>query len=201
VRVILTAGVLEPFDEAHSQRVEADGTLKKPFEASALLAAVKPLAEQAAQVRAQAEGARQGKEAGAGKTIEPSAPFVAVVDAEQVRAAVTVALDASMDRMVEEIARRVLAALKSAKPERTNAAVQSGQPMDLAGGLRRGAPAMPEPPRPAMPPPAVPRIETVRRVSALRFRSGSILGLDAGLPEAEHLAEPPEPQPPEPGAK
>src|SRR5580693_3730364 len=37
VRVILTAGVLETFDEAHMQRAEADGSLKKPFEASALL--------------------------------------------------------------------------------------------------------------------------------------------------------------------
>src|SRR5215475_13322460 len=49
VRVILTAGVLEPLDEAQVQRVEADGTLKKPFEASALLGAVKPLAQAAAE--------------------------------------------------------------------------------------------------------------------------------------------------------
>ena len=33
VRVILTAGVLEPFDDAQVKRVEADGTLRKPFEA------------------------------------------------------------------------------------------------------------------------------------------------------------------------
>src|SRR5271165_3067577 len=36
VRVILTSGVLEPLDEEHIKRVEADGTLRKPFEASAL---------------------------------------------------------------------------------------------------------------------------------------------------------------------
>src|SRR3981189_1110173 len=52
VRVILTAGVLEALDEANVKRVEADGTLKKPFEASALLSAVKPLADAAAQARA-----------------------------------------------------------------------------------------------------------------------------------------------------
>ncbi len=62
VRVILTAGVLEPFDEAQTQRVEADGTLKKPFEASALLAAVKPLAEEAARLRS--ESAPGGRPAG-----------------------------------------------------------------------------------------------------------------------------------------
>src|SRR5205823_4735879 len=42
VRVILTAGVLETLDEAHSKRVEADATLRKPFEATALLATVRP---------------------------------------------------------------------------------------------------------------------------------------------------------------
>ena len=40
------------------------------------------------------------------------APFVAVVDSEQVRAAVTVALDAAMETMVDEITSRVLAALQ-----------------------------------------------------------------------------------------
>jgi hypothetical protein len=39
------------------------------------------------------------------------------VDAEQVRAAVMVALDASMDAMADEIARRVIAALQSKKAE------------------------------------------------------------------------------------
>src|ERR1019366_1366462 len=51
VRVILPAGVLEIFDPERAARVEADGTLKKPFEASALLAAVKPLAEAATHDR------------------------------------------------------------------------------------------------------------------------------------------------------
>ena len=51
VRVILTVGVLEAFDEERARLVEADGTLKKPFEASALLSAVKPLAAAAAKDR------------------------------------------------------------------------------------------------------------------------------------------------------
>src|SRR5213079_2209464 len=42
VRVILTAGVLESFDEEQLKRVEADAKLQKPFEASLLVAAVKP---------------------------------------------------------------------------------------------------------------------------------------------------------------
>src|SRR5512140_1313718 len=43
VRVILTAGVLEPLDEEQVRRVEADASLKKPFEATALVAMVKTL--------------------------------------------------------------------------------------------------------------------------------------------------------------
>ena len=98
VRVILTAGVLEPFDDEQVKRVEADGALKKPFEASALLAAVKPLAEAAAA----APGSGRPAAGTAGRWIRrrpaAAAPFVAVVDAEQVRAAVTVALDAGHGR-------------------------------------------------------------------------------------------------------
>src|SRR5205823_1377231 len=52
VRVILTAGVLEPLEDEQIKRVSADGVLKKPFEATALLAAVKPLAEAAVSERA-----------------------------------------------------------------------------------------------------------------------------------------------------
>src|SRR5271157_1972315 len=57
VRVILTSGAQEPIDESRAQLVQADGAIEKPFEASALLAAVKPLAEAAT-------AARQGPTAG-----------------------------------------------------------------------------------------------------------------------------------------
>ena len=79
-------------------QVEADGTLKKPFEATALLAAVKPLAEAALAARAAAGDPRASAGPGGDSAAARSqAPFIAVVDAEQVRAAVTVALDAAMD--------------------------------------------------------------------------------------------------------
>ena len=160
VRVILTAGVLEPLDDEHTRRVEADGTLKKPFEASALLAAVKPLAEAAAK-------ARESKEEQAEKSVPAeapavSAPFVAVVDVEQVRAAVTVALDAAMEKMVEEITRRVLAALNSRK------------------SVPEPAPVALEPAKPTLPAPASSATQPVRRVNPVRLRGGSILGLDLG---------------------
>lgn len=169
VRVILTAGVLENFDEQRSKQVESDGSLKKPFEATALLAMVKPLAQAAAAQRGTGQGGQ-----GAGvrpAAVEPVAPFVAVVDSEQVRAAVTLALDGSMDAMVEEVTRRVLAALQT-KPSAT-----------AAPPFQTPAPEAPKAPA-ADPGSNTPIMETVRRVNTLRVRSSSILGLD-GPPAGE----------------
>src|ERR1035441_7250828 len=75
VRVILTAGVLEAFDDERAPQVGADGTLKKPFEASALLAAVKPLSESAAKDRASA--ARGAEVAVSATEAKTEVPFVA----------------------------------------------------------------------------------------------------------------------------
>jgi DNA-binding response OmpR family regulator len=165
VRVILTAGVLEPIDEAQALHVRADGSLKKPFEATALLAAVRQLAEAAASERSK-------EPTGAGGAAAPSppassTPFVAVVDAEQVRAAVVVALDASMDAIAEEISRRVVVALQNRKSE--------AKLLEAAS-----APASNKPSQS----PLADRIEAVRRIHPLRIRS-SMLGLEAGRPESE----------------
>jgi CheY-like chemotaxis protein len=182
VRVILTAGVLESFDEATAKRVEADGTLKKPFEASALIAAIKPLAEAAAldrdRDRARARAGQASDESGAkgriGEAALPVAPFVAVIDEEQVRAAVTVALDASMESMADAITKHVLAAiLATSKPESHLSVVMPAPAIALV--------AIPS--KPAEPPLPESRVEPVRRVSPLRMRSNSILGLEISRPE------------------
>jgi CheY-like chemotaxis protein len=203
VRVILTAGVLEPLDEAHTQRVEADGVLKKPFEASALLSAVKPLAEAAGRDREGKAGASGGITAAA--VAKPAtAPFIAVVDAEQVRAAVTVALDAAMNSMVDEIARRVLDALNSTKKPGGHAAEPApaplAPPVPLSAAVAEPAARATQPEAP--PPPAAgahttTRIEPVRRISPLRLRTGSILGIEVNRPESPE-AEPAAPPPPPP---
>ncbi|MBS1855966.1 MAG: response regulator [Acidobacteria bacterium] len=181
VRVILTAGVTEALDDAAAKRVEADGTLQKPFEASVLAAAVKPLAEAAAGERAaQAPAAETGKPA----PKAPAAPFVAVVDSEQVRAAVTVALDASMGAMVEEIAGRVIAAL-SGKADPSAAAALTAATPPAPVPAPPVAIAQPDPPKPAVPAPAAASVQPVRRVTPLRMRSSSILGLELGSSEPE----------------
>jgi CheY-like chemotaxis protein len=201
VRVILTAGVLDALDEEELRRVGADGTLRKPFEATALVAAVKPLAEAVAAERAK----KSDRTAPIALPPFPdlpksTAPFVAVLDTEQVRAAVTIALDASMGNMVEEITRRVLAALTAKRPlpvggsEQQFAAAASEaappqaaedetpEPASAAAGASSGAPA--HAPNPAAP------AETVRRASPLRVRAGSILGLDATPIELEKTKTP-----------
>lgn len=131
-RVVLLAGLLEPVDEAAAARVGSDAVLKKPFEASVVVALVRPLAEAAqAEREARVEPladetpaavetplpgpvdepvAAQAESETVAETI-PAAPPVLVVDAERVRAAVTVALDRAMPAMIDEITERVLVAL------------------------------------------------------------------------------------------
>jgi CheY-like chemotaxis protein len=99
--VILTAGAVEPVDEAEVDRVRADGILKKPFEASALLESIGRFTQDSKPRTAPGSGAQPG-----------AAPrSVLVLDQDQVKAAVTVALDAAMPAMVDEITARVLSAL------------------------------------------------------------------------------------------
>jgi CheY-like chemotaxis protein len=112
-RVLVTVGALELLDEQELKRVHADGSIQKPFEASALLEAVKPLL-------AAAVSAKDPHAPAAPKLLSaPAAPppadrrIVAVIDTEQVRAAVTIALDAAMPALIEEITDKVLVALKS----------------------------------------------------------------------------------------
>jgi len=51
VRVILTAGLLEPFDDVQAAAVKCDGILKKPFESSVVLEMVRPLIAAASAAR------------------------------------------------------------------------------------------------------------------------------------------------------
>jgi CheY-like chemotaxis protein len=116
VRVILTAGVRDQLDEAEARRVQADGIVQKPFQASVLLAVLKPLVEMAAKERGSVPPPR-GAPSGPGKRTAPKAaprgPTVALIDPERVRAAVTVALDASLSAMIDEITEKVMIALST----------------------------------------------------------------------------------------
>ncbi len=118
VRVVLTAGALELFEEEQARSAQADANLRKPFEASSLLETVKPLVEAARSARG---SARSEAPPPAVEVTVPLAPIQpeplplvpdGLVDPERVRAAVTLALDAALPGMIDEITQRVLVALE-----------------------------------------------------------------------------------------
>jgi len=158
VRVVLTAGLLEPFDEDEAKHAGCDAILKKPFEASRVVSTITPLVKEAQLARTsvsetlpvtapESETAPepapqpiapqriepQPIEPQPLKAVAPESPKPAVaeplpasvhatpvhapppptleIDPERVRAAVTIALDAALPAMIQEITERVLIAL------------------------------------------------------------------------------------------
>jgi CheY-like chemotaxis protein len=106
--VLLTAGAVEPVDEAEVARVHADGVLKKPFEATLLLEAIGRFRKRLVT----SPNHRAANQASPGAVRNPGPPrSVVVLDPDQVRAAITVALDAAMPAIIEEISAKVLSAL------------------------------------------------------------------------------------------
>jgi CheY-like chemotaxis protein len=114
IRVVLTAGLLEPFDEAEATRAGCDAILKKPFEASKVMETIHPLMKAAQIARglfAEAMAVAAVPPAAPAQPAEVPAPIPYEVDPERVRAAVTLALDAALPAMIQEITERVLIAL------------------------------------------------------------------------------------------
>lgn len=112
IRVVLTAGLLEPFDEGEAMRAGCDAILKKPFEASKVLETIQPLVKEAQLARGLF--AEVLASAAASQASEPAVkqpPPAPPIDPERVRAAITLALDAALPAMIEEITVRVLIAL------------------------------------------------------------------------------------------
>ena len=127
VRVVLTAGLLESFDESQASAVKCDAVLKKPFEASVMLDTVKPLVEAAARERDErgpvplmSFGGGDGNAVVSVKVVTdeevappaPPPPAPIELDPESIRAAVTVALDAALPAMIDKITEQVLIALR-----------------------------------------------------------------------------------------
>lgn len=103
--VFLTVGAVEPFDKAEALRVGADGILKKPFEATLLLNAI-------GRFVTPGKRAPQKEQ----RPVSTAPRSLAVIDPEQVRAAVTVALDAAMPALIDTVTEKVIAALQARKP-------------------------------------------------------------------------------------
>jgi CheY-like chemotaxis protein len=125
-RVVLLAGLLEPVDQALVERVKADAVLKKPFEASVMMATLRPLVEAARLARevlgAQASPAAEQPAPALPPPPPPQAeekvreaappPSEVEIDRERLRAAVTIALDQAMPALIDELTERVAAALR-----------------------------------------------------------------------------------------
>jgi CheY-like chemotaxis protein len=116
VRVVLTAGLLEPFDESKASDVRCDAVLKKPFESSVMLSTIRPLIEAAQNERGEGEEILVFEPASGPVPVRvvtaPGAPTEpAQIDVERVRAAVTIALDAALPSMIDKITEQVLVAL------------------------------------------------------------------------------------------
>lgn len=110
VRVVMTAGLLEPFDEQEAVRAGCDGILKKPFEASLLVRTIKPLVSEAQLARGLFVEQVSGPVSP--QPDPPCAPPTpAPLDPERVQAAITIALDAALPALIREITERVLIAL------------------------------------------------------------------------------------------
>jgi CheY-like chemotaxis protein len=113
VRVILTAGLLESFDDAEAAAVQCDAILKKPFEASAVIEALQPLMQAAQKDRSEMGDLSLPADPipAALQVVTAAAPVLTEVDVERVRAAVTLALDAALPAMIDKITEQVLVAL------------------------------------------------------------------------------------------
>jgi len=112
MRVILTAGLLEPFDEEEGRRAGCDAILKKPFEASVVVETIRPLIRDAQLARglfAEAMAAAQALPISDATHTPPTPP--APLDPARIEAAITLALDAALPGLVREITEKVLVAL------------------------------------------------------------------------------------------
>jgi len=94
LRVILTAGLLKPFDEATARAAGADATLWKPFEASVMSGKVRPLIEEAVAARRVASDA------------------LPIGDADKIRKRVAMAVEAELPRIIDEVTRKVMRELE-----------------------------------------------------------------------------------------
>jgi CheY-like chemotaxis protein len=114
IRVLFAAGPTDQFDEQDARNAGAEAILRKPFEASVLVNAVQPLLE---QVEAR-QTSRTATQSG--------------LDRAALRAAVTLAIDSAMPKLIDELTERVAIVLRQGLV--TSATAQIGAPRPLNDG-------------------------------------------------------------------
>ncbi|HEY2842638.1 MAG TPA: response regulator [Bryobacteraceae bacterium] len=112
VRVILTAGLLEPLDAEEARSAGCDAVLRKPFEASVVMETIRPLVQEAKLARGLFSEALTAPPPAPVSDAPASAAARAIPpDPERIQAAITLALDAALPNLVREITEKVLVAL------------------------------------------------------------------------------------------
>ena len=119
VRVVLTAGLLEPFDEEEAKRAGCDAILKKPFEASKVVSTIDPLVKEAQLARGlfaeqiACRSAHAVAEAPGPPRAKPRCRTRPLLKSTRNAFAQPspLALDAALPAMIQEITERVLIAL------------------------------------------------------------------------------------------
>lgn len=107
MRVVMTAGLLENLDESKARSAGSDGILRKPFEASKVVQMIRPLALEAQLARE----IHQAETLVGAPPIPEYLPRPTGVDPAKVRAAVAMALEASLPGLIRDITEKVLIAL------------------------------------------------------------------------------------------
>jgi DNA-binding response OmpR family regulator len=110
-RVILTAGLLEKFEEADARDAGCDAILRKPFEASLVMETIRPLVKEAQLARGLFAEALAAVAAMPVSDASPVPPPPQPPDPQKIEAAITLALDAALPALVREITEKVLVAL------------------------------------------------------------------------------------------
>jgi len=111
VRVILTAGLLEPLDEQEARAAGCDAVLRKPFEASMVIGTIRSLVQEAKLARGLFAEALATAPPVPVSDAPPAAATPGPPDPERIQAAITLALDAALPNLVREITEKVLVAL------------------------------------------------------------------------------------------
>lgn len=162
-RVVLTAGPVTVFDEARAQAAGSDGFVRKPFEASVLLGVVQPLLEKPEQNAAPSREPAIQPVAPAPVPPAAAAPAPPLpIDREQVRAAVILALEASMITMIENITDKVLVALEAEVRPGAAPPVKSAPPAPKTNDAA---------PKPAPPAPVIKAAEPAPEEPVVRIRT------------------------------
>jgi CheY-like chemotaxis protein len=110
-RVILTAGLLEKFNEEDARQAGCDAILRKPFEASVVMQTIRPLVNDAQLARGLFADAIAAVAPVPVSDGPPPPPRPAPPDPRRIEAAITLALDAALPALVKEITEKVLIAL------------------------------------------------------------------------------------------